>query len=133
MPAIRKLLGQEKAQSMVEFALVLPLLLLILMGIIEFGRIINCHMIIANLAREGARFGAVGYSDTEISTMLVADRATLDSARMQIQITPSYASRVKGEPLTVTVNYSVDLITPILPSLLPNPVPISSQCTMRLE
>lgn len=133
MPAIQKLFKQEKAQAMVEFALVLPLLLLLLMGIVEFGRIINSHMIIANLAREGARFGAVGYTDTQISTMLIADRASLDASKIQININPGFSSRVKGEPLTVSVSYSVDLITPILSSILPNPVPINSQCTMRLE
>lgn len=118
---------------MVEFALVLPVLLLLLMGIIEFGRIISCYMIINNLAREGARFAAVGKSDSQINDILLDERATLDADRIQVQFSPTYADRVKGEPLKVTINYTVDLITPLIPEILPNPLPISSECTMRLE
>ncbi len=124
---------QEKAQALVEFALALPILLALLWGIIEFGRIINAQMVISNLAREGARFGAVGYNDSQISAAILADHASLEAADIEVEISPSFGSRVKGQPLTVTVNYSVELLTPIPPSIVPNPVPLSSECTMRVE
>ncbi|MEN6328104.1 MAG: TadE family protein [Syntrophomonas sp.] len=133
MRKMRSLLFREEGQSLVEFAMVLPLLLLLLMGIIEFGRIISAYMVINNLAREGARFAAVGKTDSQITTLLFDERATLDQERLEVSFSPVYSDRVKGEPLKVTVNYSVDLITPVIPEFLTNPLPISSECTMRLE
>ncbi|MEN6391832.1 MAG: TadE family protein [Syntrophomonas sp.] len=133
MRKMRSLFFREEGQSLVEFAMVLPLLLLLLMGIVEFGRIISAYMIINNLAREGARFAAVGKTDSQITTLLFDESATLEQERLQVSFSPTYLDRVKGEPLKVTVNYSVDLITPIIPEFLTNPLPISSECTMRLE
>jgi Flp pilus assembly protein TadG len=43
----------------VEFALVVPLLLVLLVGIIEFGRAWNCHQVITDAAREGARWSVI--------------------------------------------------------------------------
>lgn len=130
---MRRLTRSEGGQSTLEFAMVLPMLLLLLMGIIEFGRIISSYMIINNLAREGARFAAVGKTDSQITTILLNEHATLDVDKLEVQFSPVYSARVKGEPLKVTVNYTVDLITPLIPEFLPNPLPISSECTMRLE
>src|SRR5450759_2456703 len=49
----------SRGQSLVEFALVLPLLLLILLGIIQFGFIFNTQVTITNAAREGARAATI--------------------------------------------------------------------------
>ena len=49
----------ERAQATVEFALVLPILLLILMGIFDFGRGLFAFTVVANSAREGARVGII--------------------------------------------------------------------------
>lgn len=49
---------RENAQTMVEFALVFPILLLITYGIIEFGRLVFIYAAVTNAAREGARYGA---------------------------------------------------------------------------
>ena len=48
----------EKAQTMVEFALVFPIVLLITYGIIEFGRMVFIYAAVTGAAREGARYGA---------------------------------------------------------------------------
>ncbi len=55
-PKIKK----ENAQTMVEFALVFPLVLLITYGLIEFGRMLYIYAAITNASREGARYGAAG-------------------------------------------------------------------------
>ena len=52
-----KLLKTENAQTMVEFALVFPFILLITYGIIEFGRMVFIYASVTNSAREGARYG----------------------------------------------------------------------------
>jgi hypothetical protein len=48
----------ERGQNMIEFALVLPVLLLIMFGIIEFGRLLLFYAVTTTSAREGARYGA---------------------------------------------------------------------------
>jgi Flp pilus assembly protein TadG len=56
---IKSKLRETKGASMVEFALVLPILILILFGIIEFGILIYNQQVITNASREGARYGIV--------------------------------------------------------------------------
>ena len=51
--------SSQKGASLVEFALVLPLLMLILWGIIEFGLLLYNKQVITNASREGARAGIV--------------------------------------------------------------------------
>ena len=58
-PVTRRAARREAGQELVEFALILPLLLLLFLGIIEFGRAILAYNTIANAAREGARYGIV--------------------------------------------------------------------------
>ncbi len=55
-------LRKENAQTMVEFALVFPLILLITYGIIEFGRMVFIYAAVTNAARQGARYGAASGS-----------------------------------------------------------------------
>ena len=54
--------------TLVEFALILPILLAMLLGIIEFGWLAKNHLALANAAREGARAASLGKSTKEIST-----------------------------------------------------------------
>lgn len=56
-PAAQALAGQA-GQGLVEFALLLPVLLLILLGAIDLGRAFNAYVTITNASREGARYGA---------------------------------------------------------------------------
>jgi len=60
---ILNLLKRKTGQSIVEFALVLPVLLLILMGIIEFGRLLETTNVLTSAAREGVRVAAVTAPD----------------------------------------------------------------------
>ena len=54
-----------------EAAVVLPIILLLLLGMVEVGRICNAYLLVTQAARQ-ARYGAVGASDAEITTVLPA-------------------------------------------------------------
>jgi Flp pilus assembly protein TadG len=56
----------------VEFALLLPLLLLILLGIIDFGRMLNAQVTLTQAAREGARLVALGQPNVQSRTQAAA-------------------------------------------------------------
>lgn len=66
--------NNEKGAAMVEFALVLPLLLVLIGGIIQFGFIFNAQITLNSSVREGARHAVVGYTDVE-ATQKVMDSA----------------------------------------------------------
>jgi Flp pilus assembly protein TadG len=130
---LKKLCYDSKAQGLVEMALVIPVLLLLFMGIFEFGRIFGGYLEISNLAREGARYGAVGQSDFEIEQKLRSECAFLDENRLAVSISPQPSARVKGNQLEVRVDYPLALVTPLISDLLSNPFPLSAHCYMRIE
>jgi Flp pilus assembly protein TadG len=57
---------RRRGQSLLEFALVVPVLLVILLGIIEFGWYIKNQLTISNATREGARIASIGKTQSEI-------------------------------------------------------------------
>lgn len=118
---------------MVEMALILPLLLLILMGTIEFGRIFHSYLLLTNASREGARAGIISQTDAEIITRVKHVVPNLNLTDEQITVTPVPSARVRGVPLTVKVDYSINLITPLLDTIVPDPFPLTVSTTMRVE
>ncbi len=60
--------SSERGAELVEFALVMPLLLLIMFGIFDFGLLFQRYEVLTNAAREGARLAVLpGYSDADVS------------------------------------------------------------------
>lgn len=66
------MIKKENAQTMVEFAIVFPILLLITYGLIEFGRMMFIYSEVYGAAREGARYGATALNDTNCDGILKA-------------------------------------------------------------
>ncbi len=66
----RILKSQQKGQSIVEVAFALPMLLLLVVGIVELGFALNAYNQTINAAREGARFGSLGGSDTAVMSIV---------------------------------------------------------------
>jgi Flp pilus assembly protein TadG len=103
-------LREERGVAMVEFALVLPLLALLIMGIIDFGRALNYWIDETHLANEGARWAAVShwpssgslqdYIKSQIETPELKNGTGSVSKAAQVCITPG--AKV-GDPVTVTV------------------------------
>lgn len=123
----------NQGQAMLEFALVLPILLLLVFGIIEFGIIFFDNLVITQAAREGARVGVVGGSDAEILDTVERIAGTLDVSRLQIEIDPDQSGRSRGDSLKVKVHYDVPILTPIMGQFIPNPYPLEAAAIMRVE
>lgn len=128
----------EQGQAIVEMALILPILILLIFGIVEFGRILQTYMVVTDLSREGARAGAVGKTDLEIATVVDNDAAAvgLDTGNPDYSVTISPSSvgpRARGTPVIVQVRYSVDIIAPIIGNIIGDPYILTSQTTMRVE
>ena len=68
----------EKGQALVEFSLVAILFLLVIFGIIDFGRAVYSQMIVAHLAREGANLASRGTSLSDSVKAVIASASPLD-------------------------------------------------------
>ena len=63
---------RDRGAAAVEFALLLPVLLLLVFGIIDFGRALNAQITLTQAAREGARLAALGQSNVVSGTQAAA-------------------------------------------------------------
>ncbi|MFZ5631240.1 MAG: TadE/TadG family type IV pilus assembly protein [Bacillota bacterium] len=129
----RPFLKNQRGQAMVELALVLPILLILFMGVIEFGRIFHTYLMITNASREGARVAIVGKSDDDIIDRVKFVTADLDSSELQISVDPGSAERKSGILTTVAVSYRIALVFPLFDAFIPDPLTISSSTVMRVE
>jgi hypothetical protein len=78
---------EERGQSLVEVAIFLPIVILIIVGIVEVGHALTAYLVIANAAREGARFGAAGGKDEDITTViLTSTRLDVTAERADIYV-----------------------------------------------
>lgn len=127
-----RLYGQ-KGQSIVETALILPIIILILTGIIDFGLMFNNYLVITNASREAARNAAVGATDAEIAIMISNMTSSLDRTKLTTSIYPGQALRKKGDEVVVTIKYDNALLTPVISAIVPNPMKLEAKTTMRME
>src|SRR5919201_4870511 len=82
MPLIRRLRDDESGVALVEFALVLPLLLILLFGMLDFGRAFNYWIDATHLANEGARWAVVNKNPgTGSLEQFIQEQADTDELR----------------------------------------------------
>lgn len=130
---MKKFIKNQKGQALVEMAFVLPILLMLVFGITEFGRIFGAELILSNSAREGARYAAVGATDTEVVTKIINTASILDNTKLFISITPSESNRKRGESVKIKVQYPVEIYAPIISNFTGDPYVAKGEATMRME
>jgi hypothetical protein len=130
---------KDPGQTLVEFAFVLPILLLLMVAIIDFGFIFYAQMAVSNAAWEGARAGATivdpTQGDQEITGAVQNAAYGLDPTKLMIDIDPKQDESPRnqpfpaprGESITVTVIYNVELSFPRVT------VPVSGRAITRME
>jgi Flp pilus assembly protein TadG len=112
----------QRGASAVEFAIILPLLVLFLFGIIEFSIMFYDKAVITNASREGARAGII-FADprpdaAEIQSVInnYSNNRLITFGSPNLQIPPPTPCVDPGDELTVTVNYDYDFL--IVPNIL---------------
>ncbi len=123
----------QNGQSLVEFALVIPLLLLILMGIIEFGLMFSSFITITNASREGARLASLGGSDAAIEERVELVAQNINVSNISVTIEPNLSNRTTGEMVTVLVEYDYVMFSPIISNILSPFINLESETIMRVE
>ncbi|NLJ86339.1 MAG: pilus assembly protein [Firmicutes bacterium] len=124
---------EDRGQALVELALVLTILLTLLLGIIEVGRIGHAYLVVLHASREGARLGAIGQDDNAIRARVKAAAPSIPEAELSIEIQPAKWERYTGEPLRVSVAHEVHLVVPFFSGIIPDPFPVVGRTTMRIE
>ena len=132
--------SKQKGQDLVEFALVLPVLLLVIVGMLDLGRAFFSAIAVANVAREGARFGvnldwdllcetdcSVGEGQAQAAAFNEAANTGLDLTNLTVVADCGVCSSDDHDPLELTVTYNFDMI---FNSILPD---LSIQRTARMR
>ena len=80
---LNTLLSPKAGQGLTEFALMLPVLMLILLGALDLGRVYNAYVAIANASREGARYGMTNPSKTDSIKTFTQQEASASGINIQ--------------------------------------------------
>jgi Flp pilus assembly protein TadG len=127
----------EDGQALVELALVLPVVLLILFGILDFGRALNTKNTTNHLANLGARLAAVGTVPSESTSLCeyinkIAAPSNLKE-KLGVTVTEETPPTV-GSPVTVKVTNNYHWLKFIEGTVkVTVPTPVAGEATMRLE
>jgi len=107
----RALLSQtrDRGAAAIEFALLFPLLMLIVFGIIDFGRALNAQITLTQAAREGARLDALGEPNVVSQTQAAA--TGLSPVSVSVTACPPGAAPTVNAVVDVT--YTFEFVTPI--------------------
>ena len=116
----------DRGSAVVEFALVVPLLMLLVVGIAEVAVVARAEIQLVMAAREGARQSA---ASPETSRAVAAVRGALGEAGSRARVSVSRPAAI-GEPTTVQVSLRHRVAAPLLGGF---PVELSARAVMRTE
>jgi Flp pilus assembly protein TadG len=114
---------RERGQSIVELAFLLPILLIILLGVLDLGRVYYVMVALEAMAAEGATFAGIRPQPADVAE--VQERAAAGS-RGLVEVHPSvvrveYPATVQpGAAITVTVPLEFQFVTPFVSAMFEN-------------
>jgi Flp pilus assembly protein TadG len=106
-----KSMKNEQGQTMTEFALVLPILIVLLFGIIQFGIAFRNSITLADAVRTGARTAAVNRTATDpagaATAAVISAASDLDTAKVKVTVSPT--PWTQGGDVTVQATYPYEI------------------------
>jgi len=128
----------EGGQAIVELALILPILVTLIFGALDVGRLFNAQIVLTQAAREGARVAAAECTlnattcASDVTAHVHSALTGLNVASSTVTLSPG--PYVSGAAVTVQVHYVISFITPYIGALIPgSPFTLTGATTMRLE
>jgi len=139
----RRFRPRNRGQAFVEFALILPVLLLLVMMALDLGRVFLAAVTINNTARVGARFAAAypeAWSVTpdlarqaDYEARIAAEWADIDCDKQTPVPGPVFGgSMTIGQPVTVTLTCTFHVLTPIISDILGNTVVLTGRAIIPI-
>lgn len=123
---------KNKGQSLLEFALVVPVLFLVVLGTFDLGFAVYAGNTLSLAAREGARLGIIrSKTDAQICQRVVDTAVTLN-VTCTVNPTPT---RIQGQPITVNATFVYAPLTPLVGNIIGNggSITLKGQSTMIAE
>ena len=117
--------ASERGAVAVEFALLAPVLVMILLGIMEFGRAYNVQVSLSSAAREGVRVMAINNNPAAARTAVKNAATQLQPALTDANIAVTPSPCTAGAQVTVTISYTLSTMTGIA-----GPFPMSGKGVM---
>jgi Flp pilus assembly protein TadG len=147
---------RERGAELVEFALVLPFLLVVIAGIVDFGFAFQRYEVITNAAREGARLATLpGYGPTSVdsrvrsyvqqglslsngamNTVMPAGAVSVTYPNLTVPLSGGATKAVPSALVTVTYNHTYLMLGPVLGLINKSwggSITLTSSSQMRLE
>ena len=123
---------KARGQALVEFSLVLPVIIVLILGIFDFGRAVFAYNAVSNAAREGMRVGIVNQNDAAIAAEAMAASTGMDPGSLNVTFTPCSGTPALGCMAKVKVTYDWRAITPIIGNVV-GPIPLEVEIAMPVE
>lgn len=132
---LKKLIKSEDGQSVIELAITLPILLMVLCAIIDFGWLFTNQLTISYCSREGARYAIVNpTSITNIQNRVTSIAPPNIRDTITVNVTFSNPTVRRNGDVTVEVLGNIKVLTPITGVFTHNEsIEISSKCVMKVE
>jgi Flp pilus assembly protein TadG len=118
---------------MVEMALILPLLLLLVAGILDIGRITFTYAHLQMAAQETVRKGGLGESDAKIKDFARNYVHFSDPDKLVVEINPPDTTRKSGNYIKVKLKYPIKFYTPLVSNLFSSQFYAETDSTIRVE
>lgn len=128
----------ERGAAAVEFALIMPIFLMLLFGIIDFGYMINRAGIINNAARDAVREAALGGKEAEVRAVADVSLGAIPGATVTVTCKKEDGSACsldtpeRGDRAVVSIQYQHKMLTPV-GMFVPGGFNLSRSAEMRIE
>jgi Flp pilus assembly protein TadG len=120
----------HRGSATVEFALVLPLVLVVVLGLVQVGLVVRDRLLVEAAARAGARAAAIQDDPAAIDDAAIAAAPGLDPARAQVGTTRTGS---RGDLVTVHVDYDEPFRVPLIAWILGSGVTLTAEAAARQE
>jgi Flp pilus assembly protein TadG len=130
MPTPRDASPSERGTAAVEFALVLPLVLVVALALVQTGLLVRDRLLVEAAARAGARAAAIHEDASAIRAAALAAAPSLEEGGVDLAVT---RSGVRGEPVTVSLRYLASVRVPFVGWLFGDSVGMTTSTTARQE
>jgi Flp pilus assembly protein TadG len=120
----------ERGTAAVEFALVLPLVLVVALALVQTGLLVRDRLLVEAAARAGARAAAVQDDPSAIRSAAISAAPSLDERAVDLAVTREGA---RGEGVTVSVRYLASVRVPFVVWLFGDSVGMTTSTTARQE
>src|SRR5919198_5736771 len=120
----------DRGSATVEFALVLPLVLVVVLGLVQVGLVVRDRLLVEAAARAGARAAAVQDDPGAVQDAAMAAAPGLDAVRAQVVVTRAGS---RGDPVRVHVVYDEPFRVPFVGWLLGSGVTLTADAASRQE